>query len=149
MVVPNLGKEKVILAAALEKELYRKLKTIPELTAALPVIRRLEGGDELWLFVVLRKQHLEPALETRITSVLKGTIGISIIRCRVYQLSSLPVTRGGKLMRCAIERFVNHLAVPNRLQMRNSEVLEEIAHVAGFAAEGDLRGDTLSSSILE
>jgi hypothetical protein len=132
-----LGKEVLILAAALEKELYRRLKSIPELSGALPVIRHLEGGDELWLFVALQEPQLEPALETRIISVLESTMAGSVVRCRVYQLSIIPVTRGGKLMQRAIERFVNHIAVPNRLQMRNPEVLEEIVRVIGVAGVDD------------
>ena len=143
-----LGKETVILAAALENEICRKLEAIPELNAALPVIRRLYDGDELWLFVVLQEQ-LEPDLAARIISVPEGTMDRSIIRCRIYQLSMLPVTRSGRMMRRAIERFVNHLAVPNRLRMRNPEVLGEIAHVAGFAAEGGPRDDAPLSPLFE
>jgi hypothetical protein len=141
-------KETVILAAALEKELYRRLKTIPELTVALPVIRRLDGGDELWLFAVL-PERLAPSPEARIISVLERTMGIGIIRCCVYQISILPVTRSGRIMRRATERFVNHVAVPNRLQMRNPEVLGEIAHVTGLAAEGGSRDDDLLSPLFE
>ncbi len=144
-----LGKETVILAAELEKELYRKLETIPEITAALPAIRRLEGGDELWLFVVLTGQQLKPNLEARIITVLESTAGVSILHCRIYQLSTLPVTRSGRSMRRQVERFVNHLAVPNRLQMRNPEVLGEIAHVAGFAAGGGARDDAMLSPVFE
>lgn len=122
------GKETVILAITLERELYRKLRTIPELSAALPVVRRLDGGDELWLFVVLPAQ-LEKALEARITDILVMTAGFDMSRCCTYQLSTLPLTRSGRVMRRATEKFVNHLAVPNRLQMRNPEVLEEIVRV--------------------
>lgn len=132
------GKETGILAAALEKELYRKLNTIPEITGALLVIRRLDASDELWLFVVLQGQQLEQALEARIIIVLERAMDLSALRCRVYQLSALPVTRSGRTMGRQVERFVNHLAVPNRLQMRNPEVLQEIAHVAGFAGQGEL-----------
>lgn len=108
----------------------------------------MEDDDELWLFVVLQEQ-LEPDLAARIISELESTMAGSVVRCRVYQISILPVTRSGRMMRRAIERFVNHLAIPNRLQMRNPEVLGEIAHVAGFAAGGGSRDDALLSPLFE
>lgn len=128
-----LGKDILILDSSLEKELFQKFKTIPELTAALPIVRYLDGGDELWLFAVLQEQ-LEEGLEARITDLLTSTASIEMQRCRVFQLSTLPVTHSGRIMQREIEKFVNHTAIPNRLQMRNPEVLEEIAHVVGFAA---------------
>lgn len=131
-----LEKDAFTLTTALEAELRRKLAAMPELTAFLPVVRRLAEGDELWLFAVFREQPLEPSLEGRIITVLESTMGMSILRCRVYRLSALPVTRSGRTMRLQVESFVNHLAVPNRLQMRNPEVLEEIAYVTRFAGEG-------------
>lgn len=88
----------------------------------------MDSGDELWLFVVLPAQ-LETTLKARITDVLAMTAGFDMSRCCTYQLSTLPLTRSGRVMRRATERFVNHLAVPNRLQMRNPEVLEEIVRV--------------------
>ena len=139
-----LGKDILILDGSLEKELFQKLKTIPELTAALPIVKHLDGGDELWLFLVLQEQ-LEGDLEARITNLFASTINIEMHHCRVFQLSALPVTHSGRIMQREIEKFVNHTAIPNRLQMRNPEVLEEIAHVVvvGFAAGSGVDNELL------
>jgi acyl-coenzyme A synthetase/AMP-(fatty) acid ligase len=120
----------------METRLYKKLKAVPEVTAVQVVTRSKDDGDELWLFVV-SQQQLEPDEEALILTLLASASDMSARRCGVFQLSSLPVTRSGRTMRRQLEKFVNHLAVPNRLQMRNPEVLEEIVRVIGVAGVDD------------
>jgi hypothetical protein len=56
---------------------------------------------------------------------------------RIFQLSSLPCTHNGRVMKDALARFINQHELPNRAMMRKPEVLEEVARVTGMASGGD------------
>lgn len=109
-----------------------KVSALSQVKAAAVVARQLDSGEEVWIFVVLMKSQLDNVLKARITEILNSVNGLESTHGRIFELSSLPVTRNGRVMRRALERFVNHQAVPNRSIMRNPGLLNEIADVVGW-----------------
>lgn len=128
-IVARTVEERAILDTARD-QFHKKLEALPEVEVALAVNRHLITGDEIWLFVVMRDQlQIGEDLKVHLATLLAETSSVDVSLCRVYQLSSLPMTRGGRIMALALERLVNHQSLPNRLRMRNPEVLNEIMRV--------------------
>jgi acyl-coenzyme A synthetase/AMP-(fatty) acid ligase len=94
-------------------------------------------GGLTWLFVTLQEgQELDEGLEQQICLMLYRLLGKTKL-LRIFQLSSLPCTHNGRVMKDALSKFINQQAVPNRAMMRNPQVLEEIARVTGMAGGGE------------
>ena len=128
-IVARTVEERAILDTARD-QFHKKLEALPEVEVALAVNRHLITGDEIWLFVVMRDQlQIGEDLKIHLATLLAETNSVDVSLCRVYQLSSLPMTRSGRIMALALERLVNHQSLPNRLRMRNPEVLDEVMRV--------------------
>jgi acetoacetyl-CoA synthetase len=126
-----------VIKPALEAQLYRQLAAVPELTGALVVEKETIHGNLIWLFVTLPEGHeLDEALERRICLMLYELMGAAQLP-RIFQLSSLPCTRNGRVMKEALSRFINQHELPNRAMMRDPQVLKEIARVTGLARRVD------------
>jgi acyl-coenzyme A synthetase/AMP-(fatty) acid ligase len=128
-----------VFSTALEAQIDRQLATVPEVTAAVAVSKETIQGGLTWLFVTLQEgQELDEGLERRLCLMLQQVIGEAKLP-RVFQLSNLPRTHNGRVMKRALSKFINQVEVPNRAMMRNPQVLEEIACVTGLRDE--VRGE--------
>jgi acetoacetyl-CoA synthetase len=127
-----------VISTALEAQIYRQLAAVPELTGAVAVTKETIHGGLIWLFVTLQEgEELDEGLERRICLMLHEVVAAKDLPRCIFQLSSLPCTRNGKVMKEALARFINEHELPNRAMMRNPEVLEEIARVTGMAGGRD------------
>ncbi len=126
-----------MFSTALEAQIDSQLAAVPELTGAVAVTKETIQGGLTWLFVTLGEgQQLDEALERRICLMLQKVMGTTHPP-RIFQLSSLPCTHNGRVMKGALARFVNQQEIPNRMMMQNPKVLEEIARVTGLATGGE------------
>ena len=120
-----------------EVELYRVVLTVAEVTGAVAVTRESTHGGSTWLFVTLLEgQMLDEALEQRICLMVHKVMGTAR-PLRIFQLSSLPRTHNGRVMKGALSRFINQQELPNWAMMQNPHILEEIARVGGSGYQYD------------
>ena len=105
--------------------------SLHQVKAALTVTRHLARGNELWMFVVVEGDAwpLKELVQRALVKELAYVSGTGEESCRVFGLSSLPVTKRGKVMGRELERLINHQALPNRERMRNPEIITEITRV--------------------
>ncbi len=126
-----------MLSTALEAQIDSQLAAVPELTGAVAVTKETIQGGLTWLFVTLGEgQQLDEALERQLCLLLHKIVGGTELPC-VFQLSTLPYTHNGRVMKGALSRFINQQEIPNRMMMQNPKVLEEIARVTGLATGGE------------
>lgn len=111
-------------------EIYRPLEDIPYVLEAMAVGKKVDGDEEIWLFVVMAEaQELSDERIQALRQRIREKASPRHVPRRVFAVPALPRTRSGKSTEIAVSRLVNGQEIPNRSAMANPESLDAIAAV--------------------
>jgi acetoacetyl-CoA synthetase len=141
------GALKVRGIAVAPGEIYRALKSIPEIREAMVVEQRprdasghqpsTQGVDQrIILLLVLRDSvALDGALVAKVRRELARRLSPAHVPDRILDVAELPVTHSGKLSDAAARKAVNGLPIDNASALRNPGCLETIRNHPALRAE--------------
>jgi len=109
-------------------EIYRVVERIAEVEEAV-AIGQLWPPDKptdtrVILFVKLKNQNLDDALEERIRAEIRNHASPRHVPAKIVQVSDIPRTKNGKVVELAVRSAVNGMPVGNTDALANPEALE-------------------------
>jgi acetoacetyl-CoA synthetase len=109
-------------------EIYRVVERIAEVEEAV-AIGQLWPPDKptdtrVILFVKLKNQNLDDALEERIRAEIRNHASPRHVPAKIVQVSDIPRTKNGKVVELAVRAVVHGMPVANTDALANPEALE-------------------------
>ena len=107
-------------------EIYRQVEQIYEVIESLAVGRKIDGDEQVILFVKLRQNsHLTGELSDRIKKQIRTNTTPRHVPSYIYQVQDLPRTKNGKLSEIVVRQILSQQPIKNFDALANPECLEQ------------------------
>ncbi len=111
-------------------EIYRVVEAMPEIADSIVVAKRVDGDDEVCLFIVLQANHkLDDALAATIKKRIADSATKRHVPRHIKQVTAIPHTISGKKVELAVTQMIHNQPVANRDALANPETLDQFANI--------------------
>ncbi len=112
-------------------EIYRQVEQMVEVSDSLVVGRKVEGDEEIVLFVILKNDvKLDEALSKKIRQKITESTSPRHAPKKIFQVKDIPYTISGKKVELAIKNILEGEKVTNMQALKNPESLDAFTKIA-------------------